>query len=235
VKVASEYKRAALLYIWEAISLYLEWKQEKELESMMVLRSASSWLECAADNLAGTNSSAQNIIDYFIKVIDRDFGSPTRCWGEAAEWGMNTQPAGSWLGHHFRRWWLRAAMASAHAYWLVKEREKAEWRRSRKPIEPWRLYLPGRVGHYDEDCGIYSILGIVNPKPLDDRSFPDYTDDRFNTAYNITQMEAREMQSQSYGWPHYSFLYGTPVSRSHRPNVTRTSVVSDNNTRRRTS
>jgi len=158
----------------------------------------------------GTNSAAKNITEYFAHSMSGNFGGIGRIWAEAAQWSFNGSGSENQTSHHFKRWWLRAAMARGHAHWLLKEREVAK---PTKPIEAWRLDLPGNVGQYDQDWGTHAVLSTAQKKPVDDQTFPHYCDDEYNTEYNITQMQTQEIQSEAYGWPGFSFVYGAPVSR----------------------
>jgi len=164
--------------------------------------------------MAATNGTAKHEVDYVIQnAMSGEFGGFTRLWAETVEWAL--QGAGSrseWKSHHFRRWWLRAALARGHAQWLVKERVVARTQGHTKPIEKWRLQPPGRVVFYEQDCAIYAVLVLTRPRPGDPDGFPAYDDDDFNTSYNIAQMEARAIQSNAYGWTFYSYTYGAPVS-----------------------
>jgi hypothetical protein len=139
-----------------------------------------------------------------------DFGGISRLWAEAAKWaaeGLGSQNA--WMSHHFRRWWLRAALARAHGEWLLTERAIAPVQGHTKPIETWRLQPPGSIGHYENDCGIYALLSVIQPNLGE---FPQYHDDEYNTEYNIMQMKIRELQSGNSGYALLCFTYGAPVS-----------------------
>jgi hypothetical protein len=142
-----------------------------------------------------------------------DFGGIPRLWAEAAKWaaeGLGSQNA--WMSHHFRRWWLRAALARAHGEWLLTERAIARVQGHTKPIEAWRLQLPGPIGHYENDCGIHSLLSVIQPNFRDPWEFPQYHDDEYCTEYNIMQMMMRELQSEESGYALLCFIYGAPVS-----------------------
>jgi hypothetical protein len=142
-----------------------------------------------------------------------DFGGISRLWTEAAQWAAEGPGSeNAWKSHHFRRWWLRAALARAHGEWLLAERAIASVQGHTKPIEAWRLQLPGHIDQYDNDCGIHALLTVMETNLRGPDEFPMYHDDKYNTEYNIMQMRIRESQSNECGYTLNCFTYGAPVS-----------------------
>lgn len=142
-------------------------------------------------------------------------------WENAIKWSA----AGEGVSHHFRRWWMRAASARGHAEWLLKEQEIMAGKRQH--IDKQRLIPPASIGQYDNDCGIFSLLVLTEPnrRPFIDPKTgqlghdlrgPAYTDDDFDTNYNIAHTLAHERQNDAFGWPQSSTLYGAPVREPFR-------------------
>jgi hypothetical protein len=160
------------------------------------------------------NGEGKHIVEYMTdQILLGDFGGISRLWAEAAEWAAEGPGSeNKWMSHHFRSWWLRAALAKAHGEWLLTERAIVPVQGHGKQIEAWRLQHPGPIEQYDNDCGTYAILVVTEETMRGPDNFPAYHDDEYNTKYNITQMWLRNHQSNTYGYSLYCFTYGAPVS-----------------------
>jgi hypothetical protein len=155
------------------------------------------------------------------EIMRQEYRSLTMLWEKAVQWVMvGDGRQNQWVSHHFRSWWLRAALARGHAEWLLQEQENNPGNRV-KHVDQQRLLPPASIAQYDNDCGVYTLLSLTKRKPdlIDpitglrkhDPSFPAYSDDAFNSVYNITQTLLHEIQNSNFGWPHSSTLYGAPV------------------------
>jgi hypothetical protein len=214
-KMAKVYLDQSWLYAQEAILLYTEEAQEKELKghvSRIRVIPPRVWSLLTYQTV--TKKQGIDIKQYTIEAIDRS-GSFSRLWAKAAEWGVHA--ADSFHAYHFRSWWIRAAMAKGHAEWLLKEplppfRQLLQ--SGAKTTVPWRLIPPPPVSYYDNDCGIQSLLAFrATEEELFERAgkklFPHFPDDEYYTKYNLTSHLVRELQAMT-GDPEVSFLYGCP-------------------------
>ncbi|KAF8533834.1 hypothetical protein BDD12DRAFT_466182 [Trichophaea hybrida] len=191
--MAVYYKDMAFSYIYEALSLYLEKKLEKGIQEM--------------------NQPEMSLDSYLVEEQKR-VGSLPPLWAEAARWSLEAGPELKWFTYHFRRWWVRAAMAMGHGEWLEKEIRRSYFDRKGarflSPGEDWRLLEPGPVKYYENDCAIHCRLVLQAENGEWENRFPAFADDEYFTKYNATTTMIRDKQCHSYGDPFYSFVYGAP-------------------------
>lgn len=196
------YRDYAWDYIWEALSLFLEWKQEKELS------------DSGGDGL--------EISKYAIEqIMSQDFGCWPLLWEQAVMWAANGAGNSQISVHLFRQWWHRAGRAQAHAEWLTQELRMPGAHNAQRPMDPDRLRPPGTVEEYDKTCGIYAVMFRIKPKPFvhepstgegqREGPYPAYEDDAFGTEFSICHTDIQERQRDKYGWAQSSYLYGAPT------------------------
>jgi len=202
--------------------MYLEWRQEQELanEDPSSPTDQPGVGRCVAKPRA--ERKGKEINEYLNHVIQTTkFGCLSMLWQEAISWIARPEDdipfrVRSFRPTQFHGWWVRAALASGHAEWLLKERIESHTVGHPKPIEGWRLLPPGRVEHYDNSCLVWCLLFASHQLHMNRDNDHDldvaYEGDVYYTKFNMLSDKMRGEQSLDFGWPVYSFLYGAPVS-----------------------
>ncbi|RYP20408.1 hypothetical protein DL765_002784 [Monosporascus sp. GIB2] len=178
-EMAEVYKDSARAYIMEPLYLYLEWKQEQEIEA--------------------TKAEPREIHEYLAAEIQADkFGCLSRLWDRAIDLSGLRRPLNDW--------WLRAAHARGHAEWLLRERRDSTTVGHPSPIESWRLLPPGTVGHYDNSCVVWSIHTAVLWGGFEDDLFFTYFNSLSEDMRGRASREAGwPLYSYVYGAPEFVF------------------------------
>ncbi|KAE9371109.1 hypothetical protein N431DRAFT_558707 [Stipitochalara longipes BDJ] len=188
--IAEAYKGQAMIYLCEAISLYLEWK-ENNPKMRDKFTSNANFGQLNVPTLGGA-------------------GGPAKLWAEAAKWSQDDETE-SWIKIRFREWYLRAVMARGHAEWLLEDYRSAIAKsdQTKRRIEQSRLLPPPHVGFYVNDCGPRSILAMIaSDEELKNSTM--YDDDGYFTKYINILIGFSDLAFTRSGERNYNFAFGAP-------------------------
>lgn len=92
---------------------------------------------------------------------------------------------------------------SLPAFNLLTETPESQSKGSKRQLEQWRLWLPGRPSSYTHDCAVVATEALVN-------SFVGF-EDAYDSAYNLARHSLEETEQIMFGESPFSGLFGAPV------------------------